>query len=134
MSLADKVKAWFDARTPAAFAGVMLAVICVVAVAVFGVIPNAGLLAVNAFLSGCVWSACVGLLILGGGRVKAGYYCAFAMIAGGLTMSIPSIFAEHSPVDWGSSVSRLGLAILIFQVAVDLVSKWRHSPGEEVGV
>lgn len=133
MSLADKVKVWLDARTPAAYAGLMLAFICVVAVAVFGLIPNAGLLAVNAFLSGCVWSACVGLLVLGGGRVKAGYYCAFAMIAGGLTMSIPSIFAEHSPVDWGSTVSRLGLAILVLQVGVDLIAKWRNQPGE-VGV
>lgn len=134
MNLADKAKSWLDDRTPAAYTGLVLAFTCIVAVAVFGIIPNAGLLIVNAFLSGCVWSACVVMLVLGGGRVKSGYYCAFAMIAGGLTMSIPSIFADHSPVDWGTTVSRLGIMVLVSQVTVDLIHKWRNQPTGEIGI
>lgn len=133
MSVADRIKSWLDNRTPAAYTGLMLAFVCVVAVAVFGVIPLHGLLVVNAFLSGCVWAACVLMLVLGGDRIKAAYYCAFGLIAGGLTMSIPSIFAANSPVDWGTTVSRLGIAILVLQVCVDLIHKWR-GPHDEVSI
>lgn len=126
MKLADRVKLRLAEMTAVSYTGLLLAILCIVAVAVFGVIPNQGLLAVNAFLSGCVWTLCLGILIVGGGRVPAGYYCATAMIAGGLTMSIPSIFAPQSPVDWGTTVSRLGLLVLVAQVVVDLVDRWQR--------
>lgn len=124
MTVADKVRSWLSHLDLKVYSGMLLAVCLVVAVVVFGLIPNQGLLAVNAFLSGSVWTMCLGIIILGGHRVKAGYLCAACLVAGGLTTSIPSIFYEHTVVDWGSSVSRLGLAVLFLQVIVDLSHKW----------
>lgn len=124
MIVADKVRSWLSHLNVKVYAGMLLAVTLVVAVVVFGLIPNQGLLAVNAFLSGSVWTMCLGIVVLGGHRVKSGYLCAACLIAGGLTTSIPSIFYEHTVVDWGSTVSRLGLAVLVVQVVVDLRHKW----------
>lgn len=124
MTVADRVRSWLSHLDLRVYAGILVAVTMIVAVAVFGIIPNQGLLAVNAFLSGCVWTMCLGIVVLGGSRVKPGYQAAFCLIAGGLTTSIPSIFYEHTVVDWGSTVSRLGLAVLVIQVIVDLRHKW----------
>jgi hypothetical protein len=124
MTVADNVRSWLSKLDNKAYAGILLAAVMVVSVAVFGIVPNQGLLAVNAFLSGSVWTMCLGIIVVGGHRVKAGYLCAACLIAGGLTTSIPSIFYEHTVVDWGSTVARLGLAVLVAQVIVDLRHKW----------
>lgn len=124
MTVADRVRTWLTRLDNKSYAGILLAAVMVVSVAVFGIVPNQGLLAVNAFLSGSVWTMCLCIVVIGGHRVKSGYLCAACLIAGGLTTSIPSIFYEHTVVDWGSTVSRLGLAVLVTQVIVDLRHKW----------
>lgn len=124
MKLADRAKLWLSHLDLKAYAGILLAAVMVIAVVVFGVIPNQGLLAVNAFLSGSVWTMCLGIIVVGGHRVPMGYLAACCLIAGGLTTSIPSIFYEHTVVDWGSTVSRLGWLVLMAQVAVDLVGRY----------
>lgn len=120
MTLADRARSWLSKMDLKAYAGMMVFLTCVVAITVFGIVPSQSLLAVNAFLSGCVWSMCVGIIVIGGHRIKSGYLCAACLIAGGLTTSIPAIFFEHTVVDWGSTVSRLGLLVLLVQVVVDL--------------
>ena len=116
----DRARSWLSKMDLKAYAGMMVFLTCVVAITVFGIVPSQSLLAVNAFLSGCVWSMCVGIIVIGGHRIKSGYLCAACLIAGGLTTSIPAIFFEHTVVDWGSTVSRLGLLVLLVQVVVDL--------------
>lgn len=123
MTLADKARGWLARLDNRTYASILVTATLVVSVVVFGLIPNQGLLAVNAFLSGSVWTMCLGIIVLGAHRVKAGYLCAACLIAGGLTTSIPSIFYEHTVVDWGSTVSRLGLAVLVLQVIADLTER-----------
>jgi len=134
MTPTDRAREWLSSLDFKAYAGLMVAVTCVMAVAVFGIIPSRSLLAVNAFISGSVWTMCLGIVVLGGDRIKIGYSCAACLIAGGLTTSIPSIFYEHTVVDWGSTVARLGIALLVGQVAVDLRRKWEQSGQRVVGV
>ncbi len=134
MTPTDRARNWLSALDFKAYAGLMVAVTCVMAIAVFGIIPNRSLLAVNAFLSGSVWTMCLGIVVFGGDRIKIGYSLAACLIAGGLTTSIPSIFYEHTVVDWGSTVARLGIVILVGQVIVDLERKWKQTGRHGVGV
>lgn len=121
---------WLDQLDLRSYVGITIAAICVISMAVFGVIPSRSLLFVNAFLSGAVWSGCVFLLLIGGKRVDMALTCALALIAGGLTTSIPSIFYEHTPVDWGSTLSRLGVMILVGWAANSIFVKWKNEHGE----
>lgn len=104
---------WVDGLDLKAYVGVTVVTIAVVSLAVFGVLPRQGLMLVNAGVSGAVWSLCVIALLAGGRRLDVPLSTALALIAGGLTTSIPSIFYEHTPVDWGSTLSRLGVLILV---------------------
>lgn len=104
---------WVDGLDLKAYVGVTVLTIAVVSLAVFGVMPRHGLLLVNAAISGAVWGFCVIALLAGGRRLDVPLSTALALIAGGLTTSIPSIFYEHTPVDWGSTLSRLGVLILV---------------------
>ncbi len=125
MTVADRFRAWASRLDLWSFMGVFLVAICVVATAVFGLIPNQGMLAANAFISGTVWSACLMAIRLGGQRIDRVYYFSCCLIAGGLTTSIPAIFYEHTVVDWGSTISRLGFAIFVLKGLVDAFDKWR---------
>lgn len=104
---------WVDGLDLKAYVGMTVLTIAVVSLAVFGIMPRHGLLLVNAAISGAVWSLCVIALLAGGRRLDVPLSTALALIAGGLTTSIPSIFYEHTPVDWGSTLSRLGVLILV---------------------
>lgn len=117
------VRSWFHSLSAKSYAGILIAVLSVIAAVVFGVVPNQNLLVVNAFLSGTVWCACLLVIVLGGRRVDAASFAAASLISAGLTMSIPSIFYEHTPVDWGSTVSRLGFAILTLRWGYDLITR-----------
>lgn len=112
-----------------AYAGAGLFVLCIVAAVVFGVLPHKGLLFVNAVLSGAVWMGCVLVLVLGGKRIDLWSACAAALIAAGLTTSIPSIFYNSSTVvDWGSTISRLGFLLMASRWAYDLYERVREEP------
>lgn len=104
---------WVDGLDLKAYVGMTVLTIAIVSLAVFGIMPRHGLLLVNAAISGAVWSLCVIALLAGGRRLDVPLSTALALIAGGLTTSIPSIFYEHTPVDWGSTLSRLGVLILV---------------------
>lgn len=132
MTIADSVKAWADTLDPKAYSGFLTAALLVVAFTVFGFLPPQSLLAVNALLSGVIWTACMGLIIVGGARVDRVYYAAACLIAGGLMLSTPSLFVEESPVEWGSSLSRLGFAIFFVWSCVDMANRWRHSEAGSV--
>lgn len=117
---------WMDNLDLKSFAGLTLAAVCIIAMAVFGVMPGNSLLFVNAFLSGTVWGGCVVLLLVGGKRLDALLTASLCLVAGGLTTSIPSIFYEHTPVDWGSTLSRLGLVLMVAWVANAVFHKWKQ--------
>jgi hypothetical protein len=125
-----KFRGWLDGLDVKAYSGITLAAVCIIAMAVFDVMPDHNLLVVNAFISGCIWSFCVFVLIAGGKRVDALLFAAFSLIAGGLTTSIPSIFHEHTPVDWGSTLSRLGFLLLVIWVGLSIFSKAKEQHGD----
>lgn len=131
MTLADNAKAWVETLDPKAYSGFLTASLLVVAFTVFGLLPPHSLPAVNALLSGVIFSACMGLIIVGGARVHKVYYAAACLIAGGLLLSTPSLFVESSPVSWGSSLSRLGFVIFVLWACVDMANRWRSEGRHE---
>jgi hypothetical protein len=126
MTVSDTARRWLSRLDIKAYGSLMLFVTLVVAITVFGVLPTRSLLFVNAFLSGSVLTMCVGIIAFGADKVRAGYLAASCLLAGGLITSIPAMFYDHSVVDWGSTVSRLGLAVLFVQVILDLERKWKE--------
>lgn len=126
MTGADHVKDWIKSLDLSVYMGLFLAAMCVIATAVFGIIPNQGMLVVNAFISGSVWAVCLVAIIVGGRRISPVYYASCCMILGGLTTSIPAIFYEHTTVDWGSTISRLGFAVFVVKGLMDAFDRWRE--------
>lgn len=125
------MRRWLDSLNVRAFASIVFAVVCLLATAVFGILPHGSLLVVNAFLSGAVWAMCLLVLVVGGKRVDLMSSTGAALIAGGLTTSIPSIFYEHTPVDWGSTLSRLGLLIIMLRWGYEILKRWKDETSGE---
>lgn len=123
---------WMDAHNFKTHATIGFAVMVVLSMVVFGIAPHGTLDVLNAGLSGGVWALGLCILILGGKRVDFMSTTGVALIVGGLTTSIPSLFYEHSPVDWGSSLSRLGFLILFTRWVYELMRRWKVENGEAV--
>ena len=122
---------WIGGLGFRAYAGIILMVLVVVAAGVLGVLPHSVPIFFNALLSGIAFMLCVGVVILGGQRVHVAYYTAAALVAGGLMTSIPSLFVTDSPVAWGTTISRLGLAIGILRGCHDLYVKYQSEKAKE---
>jgi len=117
---------WMDAMDVKAYAGAGFFVLCVVASAVFGVLPHGSLIYINALVSGAAWMICLGILIFGGKRVDLYDTVTAALLAGGLTTSIPSLFTAESVVQWGSTFSRLGVLMFAIRWAWNIYVKVQH--------
>jgi hypothetical protein len=113
------------------FAGIIIVILAIVAAGVLGVLPHSVPVFFNAFLSGIAFTLCAGVVAFGGSRVNAAYYTAAALVAGGLITSIPSLFVVDSPVSWGTTLSRLGLAIGIMRGCHDLYVKYKEEKAKE---
>lgn len=120
MSSYQTAHRWFNRMDIRAYAGATFFVLCVVASSVFGILPHGSLVYINALVSGSVWMICLGVLILGGKRVDLWDTASAALLAGGLTTSIPSLFANDSLVAWGSTFSRVGLAMMAARWAFNI--------------
>lgn len=125
MSRYQTAQRWMEDMDVKAYAGAGFFVLCVVASAVFGILPGESLLYVNAMVSGATWAAALGVLIFGGKRVDLYNTVAAAMLAGGLTTSIPSLFAHDSVVAWGSTFSRIGILMLVVRFAWSLYVRYQ---------
>lgn len=123
MSSYESACEWIGGLGFRAYAGIILMMLVVVGAGVLGVLPHHVPIFFNAMLSGISFTVCLGILILGGGRVPLGYYAACSLIAGGLMTSIPSLFVVDSPIGWGTTVVRLGYALLAINVGHDLYVK-----------
>ena len=111
---------WFQCLPTNAYAGGMLFAMLMVAATVFGVFPHGSGVFFNAALSGGTWAICLGILILGGKRVDLYDTTTAALIAAGLTTSIPTLFADDSTVAWGSTFSRLGVLMMAARFAYNI--------------
>lgn len=130
MSRFHTLDRWFDSLDWRSLGGVVFVAMCLLAAAVFGFLPHTGLAIVNAFLSGFVLVICLLVLLLGGKRVDLMSTTGAALIAGGLATSIPSVFYDHAtPVDWGSSLSRIGLLLLMLRWSYEIARRWREENG-----
>lgn len=114
------VKDWFDRLDAKAHLLVSLMGLVVLAIPAFHLISVSF---VNAFLSGVIWMVCVAILLCGGKRVDFVTTAAAALVAAGLTTSIPSIPYDYTPVDWGAALYRLGLLLMVVKTANDIYLK-----------
>jgi len=131
MSSYQTAQRWMDAMDVKAYAGAGFFVLCIVASAVFGVLPHGSLIYINALVSGAAWMVCLGILIFGGKRVDLYDTVTAALLAGGLTTSIPSLFANDSVVVWGSTFSRLGVLMFALRWAWNIYSRVRNERDAE---
>ena len=117
---------WFDGLNAKRLSFLTAFALLIPATVVFGFLPDGGLRIVDAVLSGLVLGICLFVLLVGGKRVDLASQAGAALIAGGLATAIPSLFYEHTPVDWGSALSRLGLLILMVRWGYEVVKRWRE--------
>ncbi len=105
------VRMWFAGLDWKTYAGIGAAVIGILGCVAFGILPDQSLKIVFAYLSGIVWFSCLFIVVFGLNKVDMETAVCACLIGGGLTTSIPSLFYESTPVDWGSALTRLGFAI-----------------------
>ena len=126
MSSYQTAHRWMEAMDMKAYAGIGFFVLCVVSSAVFGILPHGSLLYINALVSGGAWAVSLGILIFGGKRVDMFDTVTAAMLAGGLTTSIPSLFSDESVVAWGSTFSRIGVLMFAMRWGWNIYVKYQN--------